>query len=107
SLVYAKRAQGRPKIAFLQPLLFAMVVGVGALALIPGGTGGLLLFFLLYGTCRLLWSGVETVRAVLWSVNYPRHLRARITGRITTLTSIALAVSGLALGWLLEQHGPR
>jgi hypothetical protein len=107
SLVYAKRAQGRPKIAFLQPLLFAMVVGVGALALIPGGTAGLLLFFLLYGTCRLLWSGVETVRAVLWSVNYPRHLRARITGRITTLTSIALAVSGLALGWLLEQHGPR
>ena len=45
SLIYARRAQGRPKIAFLQPLLFAMCVCVALLGVLPGGTLGLLLFF--------------------------------------------------------------
>jgi MFS family permease len=106
SLLYARRAQGRTKIAFLQPLLFAMCACVGLLAVLPGGTAGLLLYFAFYGSARLLWAGVETVRAVLWSVNYPRRLRARITSRITMLTSVALAVSGLGLGGLLELERP-
>ena len=54
----------------------------------------------------MLWCGVDTVRAVLWSVNYPRRLRARITGRIAVKTSIALAAAGLMLGWLLERDEP-
>jgi hypothetical protein len=49
---------------------------------------------------------VDTVRAVLWSANYPRRLRARITGRIAVNTSIALAAAGLMLGWLLERGEP-
>lgn len=103
SLVFARRVQGRPKIAFLQPLLIAMTVCVAALAWLPATSSGLLLFLLLYGTARILWCGVDTVRAVLWSANYPRRLRARITGRIAMNTSIALATGGLVLGWLLEQ----
>ena len=50
--------------------------------------------------------GVETVRSVLWSVNYPSRLRARITGRIMINTSIALAVTGVGVGWLLGHEGP-
>ena len=104
SLAYARRVQGRPKIRFLRPLLLAMAVCVGALALLPGGGAGLVAFLLLYTTARLLWAGVDTVRSVIWSVNYPRRLRARVTGRIMINGSIALAGSGLLLGWLLE-HG--
>ena len=44
--------------------------------------------------------------SVLWSVNYPSRLRARITGRITINTSIALAITGLGIGWLLGHEGP-
>ena len=106
SLVYARRAQGRPKIEFLRPLLVAMAVCVGALALLPVGGLGLIAFLVLYGAARLLWAGVDTVRSVVWSVNYPRHLRARVTGRIMINGSIALAVSGVALGWLLEHDDP-
>jgi hypothetical protein len=103
---YARRAQGRPKIAFLFPLLVAMTVCVAAIALVPKSGLGLVLFFVLYASARLLWAGVETVRAVLWSVNYPTRLRARITGRIQINTSIAVAAVGLAVGWLLGQDGP-
>jgi hypothetical protein len=106
SLAYARRAQGRPKIAFLQPLLIAMCVAIAALALVPRSATGLLLFFLLYSGARLLWAGVETVRAVLWSVNYPSRMRARITGRITINTSVVLAVVSLGIGWLLGHEDP-
>jgi hypothetical protein len=106
SLVYARRAQGRPKIEFLRPLLLAMAVCVGALAFLPVGGVGLIAFLVLYSVARLLWAGVDTVRSVIWSVNYPRHLRARLTGRIMINGSIALAASGLVLGWLLEHDDP-
>ena len=106
SLVYARRAQGRPKVQFLRPLLAAMAVCVGALALLPVGGGGLIAFLLLYTAARLLWAGVDTVRSVIWSVNFPRHLRARVTGRILVNGSIAIAGVGLLLGWLLEHHDP-
>lgn len=105
SMAYARRAQGRRKIAFLYPLLLALTACVGALAFVPKSGAGLLLFLLFYVSARLLWAGVETVRSVLWSVNYPSRLRARITGRITVNTSIALAITGLGIGWLLGHGG--
>ncbi len=105
SLAYARRAQGRPKVAFLQPLLTAMAMCVALLALVPGHGAGLAAFLLLYGTARLLWAGIDTVRSVIWSVNYPRHLRARATGRILVNGSLAIAAVGLAVGWLLGQGG--
>jgi MFS family permease len=104
SLAFARRAQGRPKIRFLLPLLVTMSVSVGALALVPRGGLGLVAFLVFYAISRLAWAGVETVRSVLWSVNYPRRLRARITGLIMVSSAIALAAAGLSLGWLL-QHG--
>jgi hypothetical protein len=106
SLAYARRAQGRPKIAFLQPLLFALCAAIAALALAPRSPAGLALFFACYAASRLLWSGVETVRSVLWSVNYPARMRARITGSITISTSIVLAIVSLGIGWLLGREGP-
>ncbi|MDH4166220.1 MAG: hypothetical protein OEY13_10515 [Gammaproteobacteria bacterium] len=106
SVAYARRAQGQRKVSFLFPLLLAMTACVGALALVPQSGTGLLLFLILYAAARLLWAGVETVRSVLWSVNYPSRLRARITGRITINTSIALAITSLGVGWLLGHGGP-
>lgn len=106
SLAYARRAQGRRKVAFLQPLLLAMAMCVALLALAPQGGAGLAVFLLLYCTARLLWAGVDTVRSVIWSVNYPRRLRARVTGRIMINGSLAVAAVGLTTGWLLGQGGP-
>ena len=73
---------GSPEDAFLRPLLLAMAVCVAALGLLPAAGAGCWPSSCSTATARLLWAGVETVRAVIWSVNYPRQLRARITGRI-------------------------
>ena len=65
SLAFARRAQGRPKIAFLQPLIVTLAVLVAALALVPTGGGGLAVFLLLYVAARLVWAGIDTVRSVI------------------------------------------
>lgn len=106
SLGYARRAQGQPKVSFLVPLLFVMTACIAALALVPRSSTGLVLFFVGYCAARLVWAGVETVRSVIWTVNYPTRLRARITGRITVNTSIAIAAVGMLVGWLLGYEGP-
>ena len=105
SLAYARRVQGRRKVPFLRPLVVALALCVAALALVPRGGLGLVMFLLVYGTARVVWAGIDTVRSVIWSVNYPRHLRARITGRIIMNGSLAIAAVGLAIGWLLDHGG--
>ena len=77
SLAYARRAQGRPKVAFLQPLLVAWRCASRRWRCCRSAAAAWSLFLVLYGAARLLWAGVDTVRSVIWSVNYPRHLRAR------------------------------
>jgi hypothetical protein len=106
SLPFARRAQGRSKIAFLSPLLATLSLCVALLALVPRGVAGLVCFLAVYAAARMLWAGVDTVRSVIWSVNYPRRLRARVTGRILVYTSLALSAVGLSVGWLLERDGP-
>jgi len=49
-----------------------------------------------------VWSGILTVRAAVWSANYPRNVLARITGRIVIVSSLAVAASAGMMGWVLE-----
>jgi hypothetical protein len=50
---------------------------------------------------RVLWAGILTVRAAVWTANYPRNVLARITGRIVIVSSIAVATSAALVGWAL------
>src|SRR5207244_12861379 len=51
---------------------------------------------------RVLWGGILTVRAAVWTANYPRNVLARITGRIAIVNAIAVATSAALVGWVLE-----
>jgi hypothetical protein len=51
---------------------------------------------------RVVWAGILTVRAAVWSANYPRNVLARITGRIVIVNSITVAASAALVGWALE-----
>src|SRR3984885_14210953 len=53
---------------------------------------------------RVLWAGILTVRAAIWTANYPRNVLARITARIVIVNSIAVALSAALVGWMLEAH---
>jgi MFS family permease len=102
SFVWANVAHGRERVRLMVVLQGVFAVLVGLVALAPRETGGLALTVLSMVGARVVWAGVLTVRAAVWSANYPRNVLARITGRIVIVSSLAVAAASAAIGWALE-----
>jgi MFS family permease len=102
SFIWANVAHGRARVRLmvLMQAVFAVIVGLVALA--PTEASGLLLTVISVTGARMVWSGILTVRAAVWSANYPRNVLARITGRIVVVSSLAVAASAGLMGWILE-----
>jgi hypothetical protein len=104
SFIWANVAHGRERVRLMVGLqaLFAVLVGLVSLA--PTETGGLLLAVLSVVGARVIWAGVLTVRAAIWTSNYPRNVLARVTGRIVVVSSVAVAAASAAMGWALDTN---
>jgi hypothetical protein len=98
SFLWASLSHGRHKIRFLVGLQIAAVVLIAQVGLAPRNGIGLLMLLLAGVGARVCWSGVVTLRATVWHANYPRHVRARMAGKLTTVQAIMLAGVGLAIG---------
>jgi hypothetical protein len=81
---------------------FALLVGCVSFA--SRGAYGLALTVLSIIAARALWAGILTVRAAVWSANYPRNVLARITGRLVIVNSLTVAISAALVGWALERR---
>jgi MFS family permease len=104
SFAWANLAHGRSRVSLLVALLAAFAFCVGLIAFAPNAGGGLVLTILAVILARMLWAGVLTVRAAIWTANYPRHVIARVTGRIVVYNEVGMAAVALATGWLLDRQ---
>ncbi|HXR20204.1 MAG TPA: MFS transporter [Steroidobacteraceae bacterium] len=104
SFAWANLAHGRSRVGLLVALQAAFAICVGLIAFAPIAGGGLVLTILAVLLARMLWAGVLTVRAAIWTANYPRHVMARVTGRIVVYTEVGMAAVALATGWLLDRR---
>lgn len=104
SFIWANLAHGRERIRLMVALQCAFALLVGLVSLAPYEAGGLALVVLSIMGARVLWAGILTVRAAVWTANYPRNVLARITGRIVILSSLTVAASAALVGWALA-HG--
>lgn len=104
SFVWANIAHGRTRVRLIVALQALFGVFVGLVSLAPQAAGGLALTVASIVGARVLWSGVITVRAAIWTANYPRNVLARITGRIVIVNSLTVAASAGLIGWALEAH---
>ncbi len=104
SFAWANLAHGRTRVGLLATLqtMFALIVGLIAFA--PFSATGLVLTLVAVIVARLLWAGVLTVRAAVWTANYPRGVMARITGRFVMVTVPGVVLSALAAGWVLDRQ---
>jgi hypothetical protein len=102
SFVWANIAHGRARVQLMVALQAAFALLVGCVAFASRAAAGLALTVLSIIAARVVWAGVLTVRAAVWSANYPRNVLARITGRIVIVNSIAVATSAALVGWALE-----
>jgi MFS family permease len=104
SFAWANLAHGRSRVSLLVALLAAFSVCIGLIAFAPSAGGGLLLTILAVILARMLWAGVLTVRAAIWTANYPRPVMARLTGRIVVYNEVGMAAVALTAGSLLDLH---
>jgi MFS family permease len=104
SFAWANLAHGRTRVGLLVGLQAAFACAVGLICLAPQAGGGLALTIIAVILARILWAGVLTVRSVVWTANYPRHVMAQMTGRIVVLSEVGMAAVALAAGWVLDQR---
>ena len=104
SFVWANVAHGRARVQLIVALQAGFALLVGCVSFATRAAGGLLVTVLSVIAARVLWAGILTVRAAVWSANYPRNVLARITGRLVIVNSIAVACSAGLVGWALEAH---
>jgi hypothetical protein len=104
SFVWANIAHGRARVQLMVALQAAFALLVGCVSFASRAAAGLVITVLSVVAARVLWGGILTVRAAVWSANYPRNVLARITGRIVIVSSIAVAISAGLVGWALEAH---
>ncbi|MEY4762524.1 MAG: hypothetical protein RLZZ200_2380, partial [Pseudomonadota bacterium] len=102
SFLWANLAHGRSRVRLMVSLMAGFAVLVGLVGISPHVTGGLLFMVLSVIASRAVWAGILTVRASVWTANYPRAVLARVTGRIVVVSSFGVAASAALAGMVLE-----
>ena len=95
-------AEGRDRTAWVAALKGLTAVFLIIMALAPLSATGLVLITLAMLASRLCWAGVITLRAAIWRANFPRHVRGQITGRITVIYSLIIAITAGLIGALMS-----
>src|SRR3954467_3201892 len=101
SFVWANLAHGRARIRLMVALQAVFAILVGLLGVAPRALGGLAFAVASILIARVVWTGILTVRAAVWSANYPRQAIGRYTGRIVIVSSLAVASAAALAAWVL------
>ena len=93
-------ARGRKKIPMITSLQVVMLLLMAAIAMLPTSPVGAVMLTALVIAARCCVVGAVTLRSIVWRMNYPRHMRAQITGRFALISSIVITTTPL-VGYLL------
>jgi MFS family permease len=104
SVWWARLAERVRPVPILVALQGTLVACVAAVALLPRSPLGLVLLMALLVSARLAIGAVVTVRSLVWTHNYPRAVRARVTARLAILSQAAMASMGVLAGIALDRR---
>jgi len=102
SFYWVKASRGKSKANYVSKLAVVFCICCFLMGFVSFDDKGLIAFLLLIIVARLAWSGILTIRSNIWRANYPRHIRGKVTAKLTTLASLVMAVCGALIGWLLD-----
>lgn len=102
SLLWTRLSRGRAKARSVGFIMTGLLLLVASVALLPTGGWGpaALVGIVIAGRCLI--AGMLTVRSTIWRANYPRAVRARVTGKYVLFASLILALLPLGVGPLLD-----
>lgn len=101
SFVWAIAVSGRRKIPFITALQLMVVVSIMAIAAAPKTPTGLIVIVVAAFIARICLSGVVTIRATVWGVNYPTD-RARMTGKFQAVSVTISSLIAIGLGYSMQ-----
>lgn len=105
SFFFAARAMGRGKVQLLARLMLVIAAGLFAITMTPVSVPGLVSFTLLTVVGMAAWSGILTIRSVVWRANYPRRWRGQVTARISQLAALLTAGFSALVGFAIQTDG--
>lgn len=103
SLLWTRVSRGRRKVFFSGLLMSALLMLVAVVALLPTtgwGPWGLVAVVVL---SRCFMAGTITVRSAIWRLNFPREVRAQVTGKFVLIATLILAVTPIWAGPMLDR----
>lgn len=101
SFLWAIAVSGRRKIPFITALQIMVIISIMAIAAAPRTPTGLIVIVAAAFAARICLSGVVTIRATVWGVNYPTD-RARMTGKFQTVSVTISSLIAIGLGQAME-----
>ncbi len=102
SFMWARLARGRRKVPAINGMQVLLLASVASVALLPTSEAGCAALTALIVFNRCLQAGIITIRSVIWRHNYPRQVRAQITGKFVLINSLVMATVPLAGYALLD-----
>ena len=105
SILWARMARGRRKVRCIVAIQAATLVCIGLIAVLPTRGVGPLALTLLVIVIRCLLAGIITLRSTVWRMNYPRPVRAQVTGKLALVASLVVAVVPL-VGYAVMDTNP-
>ncbi len=98
NFVWAKLSLAQHKVRFLTGLQLGVLAMVAMVAAVPDSAIGLPILTALVFGAWVCWSGFASVRTTIWRQNYPRHVRARVTGKLATVQMLVMGSVAAILG---------
>ena len=102
SFLWARLAQGRPKVPFLHRMQLLFLAFVLSMAFLPDGPLGAALLVAAVIAARLTLGGIVTLRSIVWTLNYPREVRGRVTSRLGMLATATVTLTSLVGSAILD-----
>jgi hypothetical protein len=106
ALVWADLADRRPKVRFVNTLQIGVILCtslVALTALVPREVG-VWLFAALMVSARMFTSGIVTAKNLIWRLNFPRHTRGLIVGRVNMIGHAMFAITTFFGSRILDSH---
>lgn len=102
SFYWVKFSRGKSKARLVSNLAVLFCLCTLLMGFVSFDAAGLIALLVVMIIARIAWSGMLTIRSNIWRVNYPRHIRGKVTAKLATLSSLIMSVVGIAVGWLLD-----
>lgn len=104
SFIWVRLSHGRSKARLVSNLALICCVCAFLISFISFNAFGLFCLLILMTVARICWSGILTIRSNIWRANYPRHIRGKVTAKMSTIAAFLMALAALFAGWILDKQ---